>query len=359
MCRRSWVAILAFIALIALLSAPRVAEAHSVPTPPVNLIAEIIEGKGVVLKWDAPAGDAESVTGYQILRQLPLRGEQRLTVYVADTGSTETTYTDGDATVAGEQYNYRVKALRGDEESRMSNLAEVVLPQVEPYDGDTSAWTEQQLSPQVLLANAGVGFVRLWWNAPVGDAESVTGYEVSRTRANLGEPGMKTLVADTGTTDTSFVDSTANERDVFYEYRVRAWRSADASGWSNVAAAVGQEAATIKSRDSETTEDPTAGRAAARFQPQAHVPDKDIVLSFFNASHVHVSQIEVVGIHMNADHVYIGTKGGGTSAVWMFSRSTTLLEQRLSLDFSPRGADGLVYTLIRPRRQWDSSRARP
>lgn len=344
MWRRSWIAILALIALIASLWAPLVAEAHSVPTPPVNLIAEIVEGKGVALTWDAPSEDAESVTGYQILRRLPLQGEPRPTVYVADTGSTETTYTDEDATAAGEQYNYRVKALRGDEESRMSNLAEVVIPQAEPEplptepsEDDTSAWTEQQLSPQVLIAKAGAGFVRLSWDAPVGDAESVTGYEVSRRRANRGEAALKTLVADTGATDTSFADSTANEEGVFYEYRVRARRGADASGWSNLAAAVGQEAATIESPDPESARQTTARRAAARFQPQAHVPSKDFVLSFFNASHAHVSQIKVVGIHMTGDLVYIGTTGGGTSAVWKFGRSAALLEQHLPLEFAPRG----------------------
>ena len=344
MWRRSWIAILALIALIALLSAPLAAEAHTVPTPPVNLIAEIVEGGGVALTWDAPSEDAESVTGYQILRRLPLQGEPRPTLYVADTGSTETTYTDEDATAAGEQYNYRVKALRGDQVSEMSNLAKVVIPQAEPEplptepsEDDTSAWTEQQLSPQLLIAKAGAGFVQLSWDAPVGDAESVTGYEVSRRRANRGEAALKTLVADTGATDTSLVDSTANEEGVFYEYRVRARRSADASEWSNLAAAVGQGAATIESPDPESAKQPTARRAAARFQPQAHVPSKDIVLSFFNASHAHVSQIKVVGIHMTTDHVYIGTTGGGISAVWMFGRSTTLLEQRLPLDFAPRG----------------------
>ena len=68
------------------------------------------------------------MTGYQVLRRRPLSGESRLLVYVADTGSTATGYTDGDATVAGDQYNYRVKALRGNQKSGMSNLAKVNLP---------------------------------------------------------------------------------------------------------------------------------------------------------------------------------------------------------------------------------------
>ena len=127
--RRSLIAILA---LAALLLAPWAVEAQSGPDAPGNLAADIVEGRGVALSWDAPTEDAESVTGYQILRRLPQQGEQRPTVYVADTGSTNTSYTDEDATVAGEQYNYRVKALRGDQKSGTSNLAKVTLPQAEP-----------------------------------------------------------------------------------------------------------------------------------------------------------------------------------------------------------------------------------
>ena len=127
--RRSLIAILA---LAALLLAPWAVEAQSGLDAPGNLAADIVEGRGVALSWDAPTEDAESVTGYQILRRLPQQGERRPTVYVADTGSTNTAYTDEDATVAGEQYNYRVKALRGGQKSGMSNLAKVTLPQAEP-----------------------------------------------------------------------------------------------------------------------------------------------------------------------------------------------------------------------------------
>ena len=97
-------------ALVGFLVSP--ANAQSGPAAPGNLTAEIVAGQGVVLNWDAPAEDAESVTGYQVLRRRPLQGDPGPRVYVADTGSTATTYTDSDATVAGDQYNYRVKALR-------------------------------------------------------------------------------------------------------------------------------------------------------------------------------------------------------------------------------------------------------
>ena len=60
-----------------------------------------------------PAQDAESVTGYQILRRRPEEGERVLEVLVNATGTTETVYLD--ATTPDTVYAYRVKAWRGRE----------------------------------------------------------------------------------------------------------------------------------------------------------------------------------------------------------------------------------------------------
>ena len=263
---------IAIVALVALLSAPRAVEAHGDeahgdPTAPGNLTAVIVEGKGVVLKWDAPSEDLESVTGYQILRRLPRQGEPWPTVFVADSGSTATTYIDRSAIAAGEQYNYQVKALRGELKSDVSNLTEVILPQTEaePSGEDTPAWTEEQLAPQGLNAEAGARFVRLRWDVREGDAKSVTGYEILRRRVNRGETDPKTLVSDSGDKDTSFVDSAANEEGVYYEYWVRALRGADASRLSNVSAAVGRAEATL-SPGPEFARGPIARRIAANSQ---------------------------------------------------------------------------------------------
>ena len=145
------------------------------------------------------------MTGYRILRQLPLRGESVPSIYVPDTGSTATSYMDEAATVAGERYNYQVSALMGDHESHVSNLATVTIPQsvsepseTGPLEADTPAGPSRQLSPQGLVAEAGAGFVQLRWNAPLRDAESVTGYEILRRRVNLGETALEALVTDTG-----------------------------------------------------------------------------------------------------------------------------------------------------------------
>ena len=95
------------------------------------------------LAWVAPAEDAASVTGYEILRAV---GEGDLATLAADTGSTDTTYTDDTATEAGESYAYRVKALRGEETSQPSNRAEVVIPKVTTVDSEPRIAEEQSVT---------------------------------------------------------------------------------------------------------------------------------------------------------------------------------------------------------------------
>ena len=62
----------------------------------------------LTLYWNAPDDD---VTGYRILRHRHSLGEHDPLVYVADTGSTATTYTDT-GVVAGVPHSYRVQAIR-------------------------------------------------------------------------------------------------------------------------------------------------------------------------------------------------------------------------------------------------------
>ncbi len=61
---------------------------------PQDLAAVINDDGSITLNWRAP--DDDSVTGYRILRRRPGEGEDTLLVYVQDTGSTATSYTDVD-----------------------------------------------------------------------------------------------------------------------------------------------------------------------------------------------------------------------------------------------------------------------
>ena len=97
------------------------AEPAGPPPEPRNLTA-VVNGDGhVVLSWEAPEDD--SITGYQILRRRPTEGEDTLLVYVEDTQSTATTYTDTNVT-AGVQHAYRVRAINAAGASPVSNFVD-------------------------------------------------------------------------------------------------------------------------------------------------------------------------------------------------------------------------------------------
>ena len=89
---------------------------------PTNLTATVNPDGSVTLTWEAP--DDDSVTGYLILRRRPYEGEKALVVYVENTGSTATTFTDAGAT-AGTQHVYRVKAINDAGVGGQSNYVNV------------------------------------------------------------------------------------------------------------------------------------------------------------------------------------------------------------------------------------------
>ena len=91
------------------------------PGTPTGLSATLNEDGSITLSWTAPAGD---VDGYQVLRRRPQMGEDALQVYVGDTGSTATTYTDT-STPDDTRYVFRVKARNGDLIGEWSNFARI------------------------------------------------------------------------------------------------------------------------------------------------------------------------------------------------------------------------------------------
>ena len=91
---------------------------QSPPPAPTSLTATVNADGHIVLSWTAPSDD--SITGYQVLRRRPGEGESALLVYVADTESTATTFTDTGVT-AGVKYVYRVKAINAAGLSGWSN----------------------------------------------------------------------------------------------------------------------------------------------------------------------------------------------------------------------------------------------
>ena len=172
---------------------------------------------GVSLSWDAPVEDADTVTGYAIERAV---GEGEFAVLVSDTGGAGTSHTDATATEPGETYAYRVSALRSGEQSQQSNRAAGGQVPHDPAD----------LAPSGLTAGAVEEGVSLSWDAPVEDADTVTGYVIERA---VGSGEFAALVSDTGGTGTSHTDATATTAGETYAYRVRALRDGEQSQWSD------------------------------------------------------------------------------------------------------------------------------
>ena len=204
-------------------------ESTSDDQAPTGLTAALADGGGVTLTWTAPAEDADSVTGYEILRAV---GDGDMAALVADTASTTTSYTDTTATEAGETYAYQVKAIRGEDRSQASGQAQVQLPH-DPVDLAPTGLTAVVLTASVVVVGedstataTASTFVSLSWTAPAEDADSVTGYEILRA---VGEGDMATLVDDTGNTATSYTDATATQSGTSYTYKVKAIRGEDRS----------------------------------------------------------------------------------------------------------------------------------
>ena len=173
--------------LFGLFAVPSNVSAQSNGPKPTNLTAQVVDG-GVLLNWDAPAEDASSVTGYEILRRNPWNGETELIILVADTNSTDTSYTDATATESGVRYTYGVKALRGSLKSGLSNRAFARLPEeICPEGGSDPVEVEVTAVPIVVESTTNDYFV-LYVRHESGDSEVDLPISVS-----LGEDGTTTL----------------------------------------------------------------------------------------------------------------------------------------------------------------------
>ena len=90
------------------------------------------------------------------------------------------------------------------------------------------------LHPKGLSASLVDGTVTLSWNAPIDDAEGVTGYQILRRRPGVDAVGtFHVVAADTATSEVSFVDRCADQPGTAYTYRVKARRGDQLSRWGN------------------------------------------------------------------------------------------------------------------------------
>ena len=191
---------------------------------PTSLVAEW-KGGSVRLTWYAPRVDKDSISGYSIYRN---------SEHVVDRLGSGTMYRDGDATDAGSEYTYCVKARReGGNYSECSNEASITIPGATDSASSGPISEEVNRHPTDLTVSLVNGEVLLRWEAPGEDAEAITGYEILRRRPSEGE---HTLVAyGQAIGGTTFTDVGANDAGVKYTYRVKALRGEERSRWSNYA----------------------------------------------------------------------------------------------------------------------------
>lgn len=209
----------------------------STPNPPTEAptsLAASVQAAGVSLSWSAPTLEVEAVSGYRVSRKRILEYETSWTTVVGDTEQTETSYVDATANVNGAKYEYRVSALRGEgdepTESGYSNVVSVDIPNPPRPVDLTASSTDDGIA---LSWSAG----HLSWQSV---SLSLTGYEIRRIETkhpgNLN-PEWEVLVANTNSTDTSYVDETGLST-IEYSYAIRAIHGYLHSYWEGIAGPV-------------------------------------------------------------------------------------------------------------------------
>ena len=125
---------------------------------------------GIELGWHAPATEVDTVRGYEIARERRSQAQRTSTTLMADTGSTETTYTGDSVVEVGYYYVRHMRALR---------------------DGATSAW-----SNEAIIAPAARTF------SPAG-----SGANLDNPREAAAEPA--TVTHSVSSSDSSYQGATA------------------------------------------------------------------------------------------------------------------------------------------------------
>ena len=122
--RASLVAVLALFATVLALGLAALAQDGDQATAPGKLRVEVTED-GVVLHWEAPTSDADTVTGYEIQGRHLQEGVGILRKLTGNISSRRITFTDRTATDPDLSYLYRVRALRADQGSPWSDYVVV------------------------------------------------------------------------------------------------------------------------------------------------------------------------------------------------------------------------------------------
>lgn len=193
------------------------ATTFTVPDAPTAVEATVQSDTDVLVEWTAPVDNGgTAITGYKIESNVDSAG---WTTLVADTGNTDTDYTDTSLS-AGESVIYRISAINSVGLGAASTASDPVVTFTVP--------DAPVLDTVVATSDTEID---LDWTAPVDDGGSaVTGYKIE---SNVDGGGWTTLVADTGTTATTYTDNSLSAGEQV-DYRISAINSVGASAASNV-----------------------------------------------------------------------------------------------------------------------------
>ena len=191
------------------------------PGAPRNLTASADGPTAIELEWDAPPTDGGSrIIGYMI--EWSEDGRDPWSTLVLRTRDAATIYRD-ETVSAGETRHYRVSAINFNGAGGTSNVASATTRHVPPG------------APRRLEARArGDSAIDLKWNAPATPGSTpITGYRIDVSRTGTG--GWNPLVANTGSTATTYTHVPLQPNSTRY-YRVAAINRAGNTGpWSDVA----------------------------------------------------------------------------------------------------------------------------
>ena len=178
------------------------ATTFAAPDPPANATATATSGSTIDVQWDTPLDDGGSpITGYKIERKI---GAGFFVIIVADTASTNTFFNNTNLPI-GTLHTYRMSAL---------NVFGSGIP-----SNEAAATTDPtpQAPPNVVCSTTSSTEITLNWDTPVTFSPP-TGYQIDRKPVG---GAFTTIVADTGTTATTFSDSSLPVDSVFI-YRILA-----------------------------------------------------------------------------------------------------------------------------------------
>ena len=123
------------------------------------------------------------------------------------------------------------------------------------FGADALAQNSKKLmKPTGLEATVVTAGIQLDWTTPRANVAQITGYKLERRRPGHGESRLIVLVGNTGSTDTTYVDSTAAAEGTEFIYRVRALRGSATSARSNKLVVTWNAADAVDTNDGNTVD---------------------------------------------------------------------------------------------------------